>query len=109
MTEKDPNGLMPGQPGAKLDSGKPMIGLVMAPFGLALKEIAAVGTYGCKKYSRNGWETVPDGVNRYTDAMYRHLLAEHLQKYDQDTGIMHAAHAAWNAIARLELMLREQL
>ena len=107
MTESDPNGTQPHEAGAKLDAGKPMIGLVMAPFGLALREVAKVGTYGAKKYSRNGWESVPDGVNRYTDAMYRHLLIEHQQRLDADTNIMHAAHAAWNALARLELMLRE--
>ena len=42
----------------------------------------------------------------YTDALYRHLLAE--SPDDPDTGLLHAAHAAWNALARLELLLKEE-
>jgi len=41
--------------------------------------------------------------------MYRHLLKEHIgEQRDKDTQLLHAAHAAWNALARLELMLREE-
>ena len=51
---------------------------------------------------------VPDGVNRYTDALARHLLAEAIgEKVDPESGLYHAAHAAWNALARLDLMLRD--
>lgn len=40
--------------------------------------------------------------------MYRHLLAEAQgEAMDSDTGLRHAAHAAWNALARLDLMLRD--
>ena len=68
-----------------------------------------VATYGAGKYTDHGWRTVPNGRARYTDAMYRHLLAEasgHVQ--DDESGLQHAAHAAWNALARLELMLSAQ-
>lgn len=105
--EQDPNGLDPHTPGAKLDHGKIRFGLVLHGFARALTEVARVGTYGANKYTDNGWTEVPDGEARYTDAMYRHFFAEAAgEAHDRDTEIVHAAHAAWNALARLELLLR---
>lgn len=105
--ERDPHGKQPGEPGAKFDAGKNRLGLVLHGFAHALIEVGRVGTYGAGKYSDNGWQDVPDGVARYTDAMYRHQLSEAAgEACDKDTGLAHAAHAAWNALARLELMLR---
>ena len=101
--EVDPTGLLPEQPGAKLDAGKPRMSLVMGGFSNALQEVGRVGTFGAKKYSDNGWHGVPNGKERYTDALYRHLLQD---GPDAESGIEHAAHAAWNALARLELLLR---
>ena len=105
--ERDPHGLDQHEPGAKLDAGKPDASLLLH-FGAALLRVAAVGTYGAEKYTRGGWQHVDDGINRYTAAQLRHLLAEHYETEDPDTGIEHAAHAAWNALARLELMIRER-
>lgn len=94
-------------PGArKYDHDKPDLSLLLL-FGEAMTQVAAVGTYGAKKYSRGGWQKCEDGVNRYTAAMMRHLMAENLTPNDPETGLLHATHAAWNALARLELMLRE--
>lgn len=105
--ETDPNGKPANEPGAKLDAGKCRLGLVLHGFSRALNEVGRVGTYGAQKYSANGWVQVPDGESRYTDAMYRHLLKEAGgEALDPDTEMHHAAHAAWNALARLELMLR---
>jgi hypothetical protein len=103
----DPNNLNQHEPGAKLDGGKPRMSLIMNGFASALYEVAQVGTYGADKYTDNGWVEVLDGVSRYTDAMYRHLLFESSETHDPESNLMHAAHAAWNALARLELMLRE--
>lgn len=105
--EVDPNGKAANEPGAKLDAGKCRLGLVLNGFAQALKAVGDVGTYGALKYSDNGWMKVPDGEPRYTDALYRHLLTEASGEVrDGDTGLHHAAHAAWNALARLELILR---
>lgn len=104
--EFDPTGKAPNTPGAKLDAGKaPMLRGCLEYFPLALEQVAKVSEYGATKYTWKGWETVPGGIDRYGDALVRHLVkAEH----DPDTGLLHAAHAAWNALARLELMLRER-
>lgn len=103
--ECDPNGKSSTDAGAKMDSGKVMAG-TLSDFSLALLEIAKVSTHGIKKYQRGGWQHVPDGKQRYTDALWRHLLAERHEQHDNDSGMLHAAHTAWNALARLELMLR---
>lgn len=106
MTELDPTGRKPSEPGAKLDDGKTMAGL-LPDFSRALLAVAEVGTFGARKYSRGGWVEVPDGVVRYSDALWRHLLAETIEPSDNQSGMLHAAHAAWNALARLDLMIRE--
>jgi hypothetical protein len=107
LCESDPNGIDPHGPGAKLDAGKLKAALVMGDFARALTEVIRVGTFGANKYSAHGWLSVPSGVDRYTDAMQRHFLTESKGEImDPDSNIMHAAHLAWNALARLELMLR---
>ena len=109
MKEVDPTGRTAKEAGAKLDQGKNRLGLVVFGFARALREVGKVGTYGAAKYSDDGWMQVPDGQARYTDAMMRHMFKEATgEACDQDTGILHAAHAAWNALARLDLMIREK-
>jgi hypothetical protein len=39
--------------------------------------------------------------------MGRHLLGEAQRERDVETGLLEAAHVAWNALARLELKLTE--
>jgi len=106
--EADPNGKQPNEAGAKLDVGKNRLGLVLCGFARALQEVGAVGTYGANKYTDNGWTEVPDGERRYTDAMLRHLMREATgEERDPDSGLRHAAHCCWNALARLDLALRK--
>lgn len=67
-----------------------------------------MGTYGARKYTPHGWLTVPNGIERYSEAMLRHWLKEQTgEACDPDTDLLHAAHLAWNALARLDLMARE--
>lgn len=107
--ESDPNGRSPHEPGAKLDAGKPCLFRgAIDYFPRAIEQVAAVSTFGASKYAWKGWETVPEGIERYSDAMVRHLTsASKGELKDPDSGFLHAAHTAWNALARLELMLRE--
>lgn len=92
--------------GRKNDADKPISGTVMQDFGNALTAVSVVGTFGAKKYAKSNWLKVDRGIERYTDAMMRHFLAEPYEAFDPDSNIIHAAHTAWNALARLELMLR---
>jgi len=108
-SEIDTNGLNQHDPGAKLDSGKNRLGLVLLAFANALQEVGVVGTFGANKYTDNGWLSVPDGERRYTDAMLRHLLQEKTEgKIDKETGLLHSAQVAWNALARLQLQLMDK-
>lgn len=110
MAEADPLGKAPQEPGAKLDAGKaPIIRGVVQYFPRALEAVSLVSLAGAKKYAWKGWEHVPDGVVRYSDALGRHLIKEETEgPIDQETGCLHAAQIAWNALARLELMLRDR-
>ena len=92
--------------GAKHDAGKLLAGCLL-DFPRALQAVAGVSTFGAQKYSRGSWQSVPDGLTRYRDAQVRHMLAGAIDERDDEGGLLHAAHEAWNALAVLELKLRE--
>jgi hypothetical protein len=105
-----------------MDDGKlPVVRGVIQRFPKALAEVARVSQLGCIKYSAKigdmGYLGVEDGIGRYTDAVGRHILAEQIEgpvnteyggKLPPDgMKVLHAAQTAWNALARLELQIRE--
>lgn len=91
-----------------MDEGKDMAGLMWG-FSRALEAIVKVGTYGAKKYTRDGWNHVPDAIQRYQDAADRHTLAMGRgEELDPESGLPHEWHATWNRLAVLELKLRQQ-
>jgi hypothetical protein len=103
----DPYGIPQHAPGAKNDEGKIMASLILG-FPRALWAIGAVATYGARKYTRDGWSHVPEAEARYEDAEIRHLLMGAMEENDQESGLPHAWHHAWNVLATLELQLRKQ-
>lgn len=105
MSEIDPNGIGQHEPGAKLDEGKPRLARVLKQFPRALRAVAVVGMDGAAKYTWDGWFEVPDGIERYDDALMRHAIPED-GDYCPISGTLHKAHAAWNALAELELELK---
>ena len=96
--------------GRKADRSKPKVYRgVLASFPLGVAAVAELSEYGAKKYSWDNWQRVPDGVNRYADALLRHLLREGAgETVDHESERKHAVHVAWNALARLELILRKE-
>jgi len=107
--EKDSLGKNQHESGAKLDAGKNRVGLVLNDFANALLAVSEVGTGGAQKYTDRGWLDVPQGQDRYTDAMLRHHFAQAKgEDKDPDTKLSHTAHRAWNALAVLELEIRSQ-
>ena len=109
FTHSTPDGKDQHEPGAKLDAGKVRAGLVIGGFSRALLEVSKVGTYGANLYTPYGWTKVENGEERYTDAMLRHFLREAKgEMKDPESNLSHAAHLAWNALARLDLMIREK-
>lgn len=103
--ERDPHGRDPHQPG----SGKNRIGLVVAHFPRALHAIGRVETFLSETYGTDSWKTGTGALDRATDNMYLHLLGEQSgEQRDCKSELLHAAHAAREALARLELMLVQQ-
>ncbi len=106
--ESDPNSVGQHEPGAKLDQGKVQAG-VLGQFAKALLAVAEVGTHGAEKYSRGGWQSVENGIERYGDAGWRHKLKGAYEELDPDSKLKHKAHEVWNILAELELILREEV
>lgn len=79
---------------AKADNGKLRISLVPTQI---IRDIAEVRMYGDHKYhAPNNWVLVE--MNRYVDALMRHLLAfiDDPNSIDEESGIPHYKHAACN-------------
>jgi len=96
-----------GSEGVKHDSEKPRTDLLITDFPRALLEVAKVAGFGAKKYAAHNWLLVENGVERYSAAGVRHQLQHATgELLDEETGLRHLAHAAWNALAVLELELR---
>lgn len=110
FVESSPDGKSPKQLGVKLDAGKiPVFRGLIEYFPNACMAVAEVSQAGANKYEWKGWASVENGKVRYTDALVRHLIKESTEgDIDPDFGLLHAAHLAWSAMARLELILLEK-
>lgn len=93
--------------GVKMDQDKPRMHLITGDMARALVEVAKVGTFGAKKYADGNWLKVADGFNRYEDAQQRHAAYRNMGlECDSESNLLHLAHEAWGALAKLELYLR---
>jgi hypothetical protein len=110
VPESDPFGKRPHEAGSKLDAGKsPIVSGFMKYFPRAIRAVANVSLHGMEKYTWKGWIKVPDGIKRYDDAEGRHIVDEEIDgPIDPKSRLLHAAHRAWNAMARLELLLIQE-
>ena len=93
--------------GMKHDQDKPRYDLIPAN---AINELAKVLTFGAEKYAPNSWQNVEDGLNRYRAALLRHTFAiQNGELYDEESGLLHSAHAQCCAafITELQLKLEE--
>ena len=87
---------------------KDKVRMDLLPFD-CLTEIAKVLTHGAKKYKDNSWKTVKNGERRYLGALLRHIDAmERGKKIDPESGLLHAAHMACNAIFLLWFELHKE-
>lgn len=107
MTEEtDPKGLDAHSPGAKLDAGKPTFAMSLGYFRTALSAVNEISIHGALKYTKAGWRHVENAEERYREALIRHVAAAcDDEDYDADSKLLHAAHAAWNALAWLSFVL----
>jgi len=82
--------------GLKFDGGKLRWSLI--PFS-AVEDVVKVLTVGEKKYKKDNWKYVDNAVERYTDALFRHLSAWMKgEQLDKETGLSHLAHACTNIL-----------
>ena len=96
---------MSTEKGIKLDDNKDRWDLL--PLEL-IEQVIKVLTFGANKYTDNGWQSVPNGYNRYRGALLRHLVAaEKGILHDEETGLYHLAHMATNALFMLHFKLKE--
>lgn len=79
----------------KADGGKPMVSLVEPKFVLGIAEIL---TFGAEKYGKGNWkEATKDDVERYKDALLRHLYAYLSGELtDPESGKPHIHHIGCN-------------
>lgn len=80
--------------GLKFDKGKLRYSLIPT---VATKALAEVLTFGAEKYAPNSWQTVPNGEERYLDALIRHLEAYRSgEVIDPESGLSHLSHLLCN-------------
>lgn len=81
-----------------LKDNKPMMALIDARFK---EELAMLLTLGGFKYDFNNWKLAKQSeVNKYRDALERHLIQRDKGEYiDTDTGLPHTIAIAFNAMA----------
>jgi len=69
-----------------------------------LLELSKICGYGAEKYGAHTWEDVP--IEDYKAAMFRHAFAAEIEGLDSETAMPHEVHMCWNALAQLELWLK---
>lgn len=94
--------------GIKHDQEKLKPTLLFDDMPLAIQEMLKVLKYGADKYAEGNWLKVDNGESRYRNACDRHRLQSSIEEYDAESGLLHLAHEAVNAVMLLELKLRDK-
>lgn len=91
--------------GLKFDSQK--VRMELLPLK-AVYEVAKVMTYGAEKYAADNWKLLDDFDRRYKGALLRHMVDEECQgDFDEESGLLHLAHEACNALFRLHKKIED--
>lgn len=88
--------------GIKYDKNKPKYANFLLDFKDVFQELYKVYEFGTNKYGRENWKQLENGDERFTNAMLRHFL---LDGIDEETGVSHQTHVAYNALMRLYYIL----
>jgi hypothetical protein len=101
------------QKGVKYNKGKLPLDIVLTrQFPKALNAISKATMFGHNKYFESdedylNFKNVEGGSQTYADALQRHSIDK--GSIDEDSGLPHIFHKAWNALAELELWIEENL
>lgn len=86
---------MSDEKGRKDDNGKTQYHLLNWKH---VDDDAKVLTFGARKYAPDNWKLVENPVERYRDALIRHLTAYMAgEEIDPESGLPHLAHVRVNA------------
>lgn len=97
---------MATEAGVKLDQDKIRLDLVPPEL---IEEVGKVLTFGAKKYTPNGWKTVPNSTERYMAALLRHLMSHQKgEANDPESGLSHLSHAATNIAFLIHLQTKKE-
>lgn len=86
----------------KYDGGKIRASLPFIDFPYGLQQLVGVADMGARKYEPHSWRTIENAEERYKDAIARHFLASFDDPVDEESGLDHLAHMAWNCLALME-------
>lgn len=90
--------------GIKFDKEKLLYHLIPAE---CLEQLCKVYTFGARKYGENNWIKLDNPIIRFSDALERHFIEfKKGNQLDNETGINHLAHVAWNAFSLLWFELK---
>ena len=96
--------------GIKFDKDKRRLAEMILDFAPEIKEVCKIWEFGANKYGKSNWKQLEDAEIRYTNALLRHMVAEETEgAYDEESKLLHAAHVAWNALARLHFILQDKV
>lgn len=95
--------------GIKYDKNKLRLAEMFIDFCIPMEELCKVWEFGANKYKKSNWKKLEDPINRYTNALLRHLIAEEKETYDTESTYLHAAHIAFNALARLYFIKKQEM
>jgi hypothetical protein len=86
------------------------VAIILKDLGVhaALDGVMKVLEFGAKKYAKDSWRTVPDAVDRYYSAAWRHLErieepGSNMEAKDDESGLPHEYHLLCNLLFLLDL------
>lgn len=95
--------------GKKFDQGKMRPSLLLEGMPNGLLSVMEVLEFGAKKYGPHNWLQVEGAMDRYKEALERHVInPEGILGRDPESGLYHVAHIACNALFLLQLLHLEQ-
>jgi hypothetical protein len=68
----------------------------------SMVNVAKVLTFGAVKYGPDNWRIVPNAIERYESALFRHIYTSG-ETIDPESGLPHLAHAACCIMFLIEL------
>jgi hypothetical protein len=104
MKKKTKKGTVSGAGGFRWNDGKNRVGLIPPEWLWALGDVLTRGSW---KYAARNWEL---GLSyaETLDCLLRHVVKWTAgERYDQESGCHHLAHAAWNCLALMTFDLRD--